>query len=251
MRLPTFTVAASSGLIGLASALASEGVPYAFHETTVGNLVAEPADECFYDVTIPALLDEGFVKYAWVPWSKLSNESLAIAPHGAFVYKTTNDTLVYEALSLVPVDSPNATLIFGFGKPFCTAAKTFDDITSGKVNCSSDDEVMNERIRTGLNCWASPMSYTTNEPFVNYKEFAWVSADATKCGEYVYELKDGTGLVQHSCDGKDTNAQPTNDTATGAPSPVPGSTETPAPSGAMIIGSALSSVAVAAVVLLV
>jgi len=99
MRLPTFTVAASSGLIGLASALASEGVPYAFHETTVGNLVAEPADECFYDVTIPALLDEGFVKYAWVPWSKLSNESLAIAPHGAFVYKTTNDTLVYEALS--------------------------------------------------------------------------------------------------------------------------------------------------------
>lgn len=77
---------------------------------------------------------------------------------------------------------------------------------SGKVNCS-DDEVMNERIRTGLNCWASPMSYTTNEPFVNYDEFAWVSADATKCGEYVYQLKDGTGLMQHSCDGTDTNAQ--------------------------------------------
>ena len=51
------------------------------------------------------------------------------------------------------------------------------------------------------------MSYTTNEPFVNYEQFAWVSADATKCGEYVYELKDGTGLKQHSCDGPDTNAQ--------------------------------------------
>lgn len=101
--------------------------------------------------------------------------------------------------------------MFGTSEPFCTAAKTFEDITSGKVNCS-DDEVMNERIRTGLNCWASPMSYTTKEPFVNYNEFAWVSSDALKCGEYVYQLKDGMGLVQHSCDGPETNAQ--NDTVT-------------------------------------
>ena len=141
-----------------------------------------------------------------VPWSKLSNASLALAPHGAFVYKTTNDTVVYEAIKLVPVDSPDAAIVFSAPEPFCTAAKTFDDITSGKVNCSND-EVINERIRIGLNCWASPMSYTTNEPFVNYDEFAWVSADATKCGEYVYQLKDGTGLMQHSCDGTDTNAQ--------------------------------------------
>ena len=136
----------------------------------------------------------------------MSNASLALAPHGAFVYKTTNDTVVYEAIKLVPDDSPDADIVFSAPEPFCTAAKTFDDITSGKVNCS-DDEVMNERIRTGLNCWASPMSYTTNEPFVNYEQFAWVSADATKCGEYVYELKDGTGLKQHSCDSPDTNAQ--------------------------------------------
>ena len=143
----------------------------------------------------------------------MSNASLALAPHGAFVYKTANDTVVYEAIKLVPVDSPDANLVFSAPEPFCTAAKTFDDITSGKVNCS-DDEVMNERIRTGLNCWASPMSYTTNEPFVNYDEFAWVSADATKCGEYVYQLKDGTGLVQHSCDGPDTNAQSVDETET-------------------------------------
>lgn len=58
------------------------------------------------------------------------------------------------------------------------------------------------------------MSYTTKEPFVNYDEFAWVSADATKCGEYVYQLKDGTGLMQHSCDGPDTNAQSVNETET-------------------------------------
>eukprot|EP00984_Skeletonema_dohrnii_P027430 scaffold16972_cov94-Skeletonema_dohrnii-CCMP3373.AAC.2 len=255
MRLPTFTVAASSGLICLAYAKASEDSPYAFHETTVNNLGAPPADECFYDVTVPALLDMDYVKYAWIPWSKLSNESLAIAPHGAFVYKTTNDTLVYEAISLVPVDSPEADLVFGLSEPFCTAAKTFDEITSGKVNCSSDDEVMNERIRTGLNCWASPMSYQTEEPFINYKKFAWVSADASKCGEYVYELKDGTGLVQHSCDGPDTNAQPTDGltdstTATGAPSPAPDGEGTLAPSGATIIGSALASFTVAGVLML-
>lgn len=66
---------------------------------------------------------------------------------------------------------------------------------------------MLDRIKTGLNCWASPVSYeSTAEPFVNYKRFAWVSADANKCGEFVYELKEG-GLVQHSCDGPDTNAQ--------------------------------------------
>ena len=255
MRLPTFTVAASSGLICLAYAKASEDSPYAYHETTVNNLGAPPADECFYDVTVPALLDMDYVKYAWIPWSKLSNESLAIAPNGAFVYKTTNDTLVYEAINLVPVDSPEADLVFGVSEPFCTAAKTFDEITSGKVNCSADDEVMNERIRTGLNCWASPMSYQTEESFVNYKKFAWVSADASKCGEFVYELKDGTGLVQHSCDGPDTNAQPTDGvtdstTATGAPSPVPDGEGTPAPSGATIIGSALASFTVVGVLIL-
>lgn len=252
MRLLTFTAAvSSSGLIGLASALAPEESPYAFDEITVDNLRSPPADECFYDVTVPSLLDMGFSKYAWIPWSKLSNESLAIAPHGAFVYKTTNDTLVYEAIKLVPVDSPGA-LVFREAEPFCTAAKTFDEITSGQVNCSYDDEIKNERIRTGLNCWASPMSYTTEEPFVNYDQFAWVSPDALKCGEYVYELKDGKGLVQHSCDSPDTNAQPTDETtSTGAPSPVPGAKGTPSPSGAMIISSALASFVAAGVMMLV
>lgn len=95
----------------------------------------------------------GLVEYAWIPWSKLSNASLAIAPHGAFVYKnTTNDNaLVYVAINRVPIDSPEADLVFGVAEPFCPAANTFEDITSGKVNCS-DDEVTNERIRTGLNC---------------------------------------------------------------------------------------------------
>ena len=152
------------------------------------------------------------------------------------VYKTTNDTLVYEAIKLVPIDTPEA-ILFGTPEPFCTAAKTFEEITSGKVNCSGD-EVMNGMIRTGLNCWASPMSYTTNEPFVNYDKFAWVSTDVLKCGEYVYEMKDGTGLVQHSCDGPDTNAQfeesGTNmddaSTATDAPFPGPAAQdETSAP----------------------
>ena len=146
----------------------------------------------------------GLVEYAWIPWSKLSNAYLAIAPHGAFVYKnTTNDNaLVYVAINRVPIDSPEADLVFGVAEPFCPAANTFEDITSRKVNCS-DDEVMNERIRTGLNCSKSPTSYTETKPFVFYNMFAWVSDDALS-GGYVYELADGTGLVQHSSiDGMD------------------------------------------------
>ena len=42
--------------------------------------------------------------------------------------------------------------------------------------------------------------------------FAWVSDDALS-GGYVYELADGTGLVQHSSiDGMDANAQTTDGT---------------------------------------
>ena len=138
------------------------------------------------------------VEYAWVPWSYLSNESLAIAPHGAFVYKTANDTLQYEKITLVPTDSDEADLIFGPAEEFyVSGANTFEDITSGRVTIEDGD--MLQRIITGLTCWASPLSYTTREPFVSYQQFAWVSHDPDKCGEYVYE-KIGGGLVRHSCD---------------------------------------------------
>ena len=91
---------------------------YAFQLSPVQDLDAAPSDECFYDVTAPDKLADGLVEYAWVPWSYLSNESLAIAPHGAFVYKTANDTLQYEKITLVPADSEDADLIFGPAEEF-------------------------------------------------------------------------------------------------------------------------------------
>ena len=199
-------IAAAVGLASYANALAPDDpASFAFNLSPVDDLGAQPSDECFYDVTIPDLLDIGFKQYAWVPWSQLSNESLAIAPHGAFVYKTVNGTLDYQKITNVDVLSNGADLVFGEATPFMSPAQTFEDVTSGNVTI--DDTVMLDRIKTGLNCSASPVSYeSTAEPFVNYKRFAWVSADANKCGEFVYELKDG-GLVQHSCDGPDTNAQ--------------------------------------------
>lgn len=247
MRLPisvTLLVGSGSKLV-TSTALSPDEIRFGTHETTVGNLGVEPSEECFYDVTIPTLLAIGYRKYAWIPWTDLSNASLALAPHGAFVYKTVNDTLVYEAVNIVPFDSPEATIKFGYGKPFCSPATTFDEITSGMVNCS-DDEEMNKRIRKGLDCWPStiPDTSTAEEQFAFYSKFAWVSSDPVKCGEYVYESKDGSGLIQHSCadlnDGNQT-ANENNANTTG----------TPAPSGGMILGTALASFAVAGAMMFV
>ena len=101
--------------------------------------------------------------------------------------------------------------------PFCPEAKTFEDITSGAVKCS-DDDTINERINTGLNCWSSPLKNVsvtfvsqptedTSNPSELWSQFAWVSMDALKCGEFVYQNADGSGLIQHSCDSPETNAQ--------------------------------------------
>lgn len=60
MSMKSLAIAAS--IIGAASAIND----YAFQEITVGDLDALPSDECFYDVTIPDLLDKGWIRYAWV-----------------------------------------------------------------------------------------------------------------------------------------------------------------------------------------
>ena len=75
-------------------------VEFAIYDTPTIDLDAPPPDECFYDVTVPELLAIGYVKYAWVPWSILSAEALQAAPNGAFVYKTTEDSLVYEKMEV-------------------------------------------------------------------------------------------------------------------------------------------------------
>ena len=56
------SIAIAVSFIGAASAING----YAFQEITVDDLGALPSDECFYDVTIPALLDKGWIQYAWV-----------------------------------------------------------------------------------------------------------------------------------------------------------------------------------------
>ena len=117
----------------------------------------------------------------------------------------------------MPIDSPNITLKFGPSLPFCPEATTFQEITSGAIKCS-DDDTINERINTGLNCWSSPLKNVsvtfvsqptedTLNPSELWSQFAWVSMDARKCGEFVYQNADGSGLIQHTCDSPETNAQ--------------------------------------------
>lgn len=123
-------IAGAVGLASYANALAPDDpASFAFNLSPVDDLGAQPSDECFYDVTIPDLLDIGFKQYAWVPWSQLSNESLAIAPHGAFVYKTVNGTLDYQKITNVDVLSNGADLVFGEATPFMSPAQTFEDVT--------------------------------------------------------------------------------------------------------------------------
>ena len=66
MRFLTAAAVVTSTIISTTSALSSEDHTFALQEVTVDDLDALPTDECFYDVTIPALLENGFSKYAWV-----------------------------------------------------------------------------------------------------------------------------------------------------------------------------------------
>ena len=54
-------VAAAVGLASYVNALAPDDpASFAFNLSPVDDLGAQPSDECFYDVTIPDLLDIGF-----------------------------------------------------------------------------------------------------------------------------------------------------------------------------------------------
>mmetsp|Transcript_56329 Transcript_56329/g.129340 ORF Transcript_56329/g.129340 Transcript_56329/m.129340 type:complete len:127 (+) Transcript_56329:771-1151(+) len=71
-----------------------------------------------------------------------------------------------------------------------------------QVDLSQSKDHFTLSTKRALMCTESPLSFTTNWPFCEYKKFAW-GADALQivpgsCGSYIYEKKDG-GIVYHGC----------------------------------------------------
>ena len=69
--------------VGTASDIAPEDHSFAFEEIAVDDLGVVPSDECFYDVTIPNLLTNGWTKYAWVS-CKILYDTVSI--HSSYIY---------------------------------------------------------------------------------------------------------------------------------------------------------------------
>ncbi|CAE8743975.1 unnamed protein product [Polarella glacialis] len=133
-----------------------------------------PADpDCFYSVTIDALLDAGLMNYSWIPHSK-SNEN---APSGAFVYKKADGTLLYKKIVSNP--SSDAALQFSCQKPLVLETVQHT-----------------EELSKGTGCFNDTVSLAS-KPFVDYSTFAWVRFSTMPAGGFVYQLKGTGALVVH------------------------------------------------------
>eukprot|EP00457_Paulinella_chromatophora_P009452 gb/GEZN01009519.1/.p1 GENE.gb/GEZN01009519.1/~~gb/GEZN01009519.1/.p1 ORF type:complete len:256 (-),score=11.99 gb/GEZN01009519.1/:393-1160(-) len=201
------------GKDGTAKCDVQETIGFAFSLTFVEGFVLKPgafipANPCFYPVTLPALLAKGFVSYAWIPWSYMDNATLEVFPHGAYIYwrgpsgASNNNFFPAEGphvlgkITRVPLDSPDAALIFGPGKLITDPYyMNFDDALMHR-NASSAAVYIKEAIV----CTRSLLSYDVTQPFVQYEEFAWRGKDdANSCGSFIYQRKDGCGIMAHDC----------------------------------------------------
>ena len=100
----------------------------------------------------------------------------------------------------IQVDAEDAALIFGDAESLLEGCTTFDDVEASTTLEGSD-----VLVQEAIECSGSDLSYTESSPFRDYAKFAWVShqglgsLDQGACGAYVYETKDGEGLVAHVC----------------------------------------------------
>jgi len=186
-------------LVNVAVVVIANEPAFSFSLTDVPDLGAAPSDDCFYPTTLPSLISQNLTQYAWVPWSVLSNASLLVAPNGAFVYKNTAGGLLYKKIASEG-KSTTAALTFNSATPFLEGTTTLSEASS---NAALNQALEGTLVLKGIGCTNSPLSYTTTEPFVNYARFAWVVhgalAGQSTCGAFVYEKKDGSGLVTHTC----------------------------------------------------
>eukprot|EP00808_Paulinella_micropora_P001046 g66448.t1 len=162
----------------------------------------KPVAPCYYPVTVPGLIDLGLTNYAWIPWSYLTKETLQSFPHGLFIYQQgnadpfpSNGPHILLNITPVPVDSQEANLMFGPGFKLDLPYNTFDE-----AMISQDHSSLAVYTKEAIACTRSPLSFSKREPFVNYRLFSWMGEQsAGKCGSFIYELKNGCGIVAHDC----------------------------------------------------
>lgn len=177
-----------------ASAITVGSGPFALSITEITeDLGVTIQEECWNKVTFKPHLDAGQTDYAWVPSSQLSQEARKIAPEGAWAYKQNFTTdLVYSKVSLVEVNAPDAALIFGQAEPFLEPYKTFSEVIAAQ-------NLTGWRLgaQTGIKCTEAD---DTQEDSDLYSKYAWVPVDndpERALGAFVFQLKDGTGIVRH------------------------------------------------------
>lgn len=170
---------------------ALDGAPFAISITELTeDLGADIDDECWNAVTFQPHLDAGQTDYAWVPHSQLSPEALALAPVGAWAYKRNYTTdLLYSKVEIVAVDAPDAALVFGEAEPFLDPYKTFAEVEAASL------PGWQAMAQTGIMC-----TKADDRLDADYSKFAWIPVDdepERALGAFVFELKDGSGIVIH------------------------------------------------------
>lgn len=202
-------VAMVAGAPSLASAITVGSGPFALSITEITeDLGVTIQEECWNQVTFKPHLDAGQTDYAWVPSSQLSEEAKKIAPEGAWAYKQNFTTdLVYSKVSLVEVDAPDAALIFGQAEPFLEPYHTFSEVIAAQ-------NLTGWRLgaQTGIKCTEADVD--TQEDSELYSKYAWVPVDddpERALGAFVFQSKDGTGIVRHPDQGGSDEDGPKSD----------------------------------------
>lgn len=193
-----------------ASAITVGSGPFALSITEITeDLGATIQVECWNKVTFKPHLDAGQTDYAWVSSSQLSQEALKVAPEGAWAYKQNFTTdLVYSKVSLVEVDAPDAALIFGEAEPFLEPYKTF-----AEVDAAQNLTGWRLGAQIGIKCTEADDTQDSDL----YSKYAWVPVDddpERALGAFVFQLKDGSGIVRHPDQGgSDEDGQKSDDEA--------------------------------------
>lgn len=135
-----------------------------------------PTDECYYPVTIQALLDAGEEHYTYIGQTHTN----ANAPDVAFVYKLASGGLRYKKVEIVATCE---------GAALCFSC----DHTLGRLS-TFDEAVM---ISKAMTCSSDAISVPSL--MTSYTHYAWVQMPHEMCGSFIYQRPGDLPLVHKTC----------------------------------------------------
>lgn len=136
-----------------------------------------PADECYYPVTLKALLDAGEKEYTYIGQSH-TNEH---APDGAYVYKMDDGSLRYKKIELTAGSCDGADLCFTCDHTLPMLTDFKDAKLLGKAMTCSSDVISVDALKG------------------EYSHYAWVQFPGQGCGSFLYQRPDGLPMVHKTC----------------------------------------------------